>query len=449
MSGLRLPAATYEALARTLLADGSTERCAIGYAHHDPSTGRWTLESADPMPEDGYEHRDRVSATLRPQVLVEAANRARAGRLSPVLIHTHPDAAGRPVFSAIDDRGEAEIKEYFERRAPDAAPLAMVIGPDGARVRRLGTDEPVDLWTIGATLERLSGSDEAANDERHDRQVRAFGAAGQARLARLRILVVGAGGTGSVTLQQLAHLGAMNIIVIDPDCVEATNLNRLVGATPADIGRPKVDVARRMIQAINPHARVEAIVGDIVDAEQAARIAGCDFIFLCTDSHASRALVCQAAYQYLVPVIDMGVSITSPDGAVTHITGRVQMLAPGLACLTCTGALDGEQIRREMLTPEQRAADPYIIGEHVPQPAVISINTTMASLAMTMFLGAVTGMPAHARYQRYDGLQGVVRLMGADPRLGCITCSADGALAKAGSWPLPTRARAPQAGDMP
>src|SRR3546814_7327021 len=79
-----------------------------------------------------------------------------------------------------------------------------------------------------------------------------------------------------------------------------------------------------MIEAINPDARVEAIVGDIVDAEQAARIAGCDFIFLCTDSHASRAVVCQAAYQYLVPVIDMGVSVSTADGAITHVTGRVR-----------------------------------------------------------------------------------------------------------------------------
>src|SRR3546814_20111081 len=85
-----------------------------------------------------------------------------------------------------------------------------------------------------------------------------------------------------------------------------------------------------MIEAINPDARVEAIVGDIVDAEQAARIAGCDFIFLCTDSHASRAVVCQAAYQYLVPVIDMGVSVSTADGAITHVTGRVQLPAPGI-----------------------------------------------------------------------------------------------------------------------
>lgn len=110
-----------------------------------------------------------------------------------------------------------------------------------------------------------------------------------------------------------------------------------------------------------------------------------------------------APYQYLVPTIDVGVSITVGPTGVTHITGRVQMLAPGLPCLTCTGALDGEQIRRELLNPEQRAADRYMQGVNEPQPAVVSINSTMSSLA-------VTPVSAGARFQMYDGVRGTVRL---------------------------------------
>src|SRR3546814_12770311 len=121
----------------------------------------------------------------------------------------------------------------------------MYIGPEGARVRGLGANEPIDLWSVGATLERLSGSDEAANEVRHDRQVRAFGAVGQARLARLRILVVGAGGTGSVSLQQLAHLGAMDVIVIDHDCVEAPHLNRPSDDPTPGNGHPQLPVDTR------------------------------------------------------------------------------------------------------------------------------------------------------------------------------------------------------------
>jgi molybdopterin/thiamine biosynthesis adenylyltransferase len=200
-----------------------------------------------------------------------------------------------------------------------------------------------------------------------------------------------------------------------------------------------VEIASRAIHLVNPEAKVKAIVGDIVDENMANMIRGFDYVFLCTDSHASRAVAGQAAYQFLVPTIDMGVSITVSDGAITHITGRVQMLSPGLPCLTCTGALDAEQIRREMLTPEQRTADPYVQGQREPQPAVVSLNSTMASLGLTMFMGSVTDVPAHARFQLYDGVRGSIRNATASRHTSCIVCSEAGALAKGLRWPLPSR----------
>ncbi len=440
MSGLRTISGSCQALARALLADTENERCAIGFARHDPATASWILVEAKPVEDAAYASHGPVSASLKPREVVDAVNRARAEKLSPIFIHTHPCAAGTPRFSVIDDAGEAEIMGYLDRRAPDAAALAMVIGPDGFSVRRLGGHEPVDLWGVGPNLEPLSAHEpDTAVEGRHDRQIRAFGGEGQRRIAGLKLLVVGAGGTGSATIQQLAHLGAKDFTIIDPDRVEESNLNRLIGATPMDVGMPKVAIARRQILGINPEARVREIVGDIVDEAQARGIGGYDFVFLCTDSHASRAVVGQAAYQYLVPTIDMGVSITVAEGRVSHITGRVQMLAPGLACLACTGALDAEQIRREMLTPEQRAADPYVIGGQAPQPAVVSINSTMASLALTMFLGAVTPIPASARFQYYDGLRGTVRPTTAVQRPGCVICSKEGALAQGRGWKLPVR----------
>lgn len=436
MSGLRMIEGSSAALTAALLAD--TERCAVGYAQYDPAHGRWLLLKAEPVAEAAYESRDAMSATLTPAALVDIANRARREALSPVFIHTHPFAKGQPVFSAIDDAGEAELAAYLAHRVPAARPLAMVIGPDGLRARMLAMGKDIPVWEVGSRLRRL---DDAARgtlaEERFDRQVRAFGAAGQRAISALKILVVGSGGTGLATILQLAYLGATDLTVIDPDRVEVTNLNRLVGAGPGDVGMPKVGIAQRLVQSINPAATCRAVIGDIVDEEHARTIGGYDFTFLCTDSHASRAVVGQAAYQMLVPVIDMGVSITVADGCVSHITGRVQMLSPGLPCLACTGALDGEQVRRELLTPEQRAADPYIIGGQAPQPAVISINSAMASLATTMFLGAVAGVPAEARFQRYDGIRGIVRPMAATIRENCIICSR--ALAQGIEWGLPMR----------
>lgn len=439
MSRVRFPAPIYSNLASMLLDSKGIESCAIAYAHHDADSDTWIVADASPVPEDAYESRSCVSAVLKSSFLIEVANRSRITGMAVIAIHTHPASPGNPHFSLIDDAGEAELGAYLVRRAAPVPHVALVIGPQGCRARPLGIDDEIDVWEVGERLMLHSPMQGVSDQERDDRQVRAFGAPGQRLLRRLHFGVIGVGGTGSLECQQLAHLGATRITVVDPDQVEETNLNRLVGSIPSDVGRPKVEVAARMIRAINPDANVISLQADIVDAEVAKLIATFDFVLLCTDSHASRAVVNQAAYQYLVPVIDMGVSITVANGVVSHITGRVQMLAPGLPCLNCSSALDGEAIRREMLTPEQRAADPYVQGSREPQPAVLSINSTVSSLAMTMLLGAVTPVPVKPRYQVYDGIRGRVREMAVAVQPNCVACSSMGAFVKGPSWDLPVR----------
>lgn len=448
MSGLRFAAPGYAGLASMLLDAGGLESCAIAYAHHDLANDAWIVGDAAPVPEDAYEHRDCVSAVLKPAFLVQVAHRSRVTGMAVVAIHTHPGSAGWPRFSPVDDEGEAELAPYFARRAAPVPHLALVIGPDGCSARVLGTTRNVDVWEVGGTLALHSPLAGYSPDQRHDRQVRAFGEPGQRLLRRLRFGVIGAGGTGSLVCQQLAHLGASWVTVIDPDVVDETNLNRLVGSVPADVGHPKVDVAARMMRAINPDITVTPLRADIVDEDAAKLLTTFDLVLLCTDSHASRAVVNQAAYQHLVPAIDMGVSITVAGGAVSHVTGRVQMLAPGLPCLTCSNALDGEAIRREMLTPDQRAADPYVHGVREPQPAVLSINSTVSSLAVTMLLGAVTPIPVRPRHQTYDGVRGRVREMAVAAQPCCVVCSPGGALAKGSTWSLPVRPAKRRGGDL-
>jgi molybdopterin/thiamine biosynthesis adenylyltransferase len=439
--GLKIGAELFGTLTRELLADAPNEACAIGHASYDEATETWLLGAAAQAKAEDYDGRSKVHASLRSGVVVDAANRARSGGERIVMIHTHPVARGCPQFSDVDDAGEAELAEYFERRAPGGRHLALVIGPEGCRARKLGTKREIPVCVVGANI-LVFGHNAGGNgaEEWMDRQVRAFGSAGQRIIGQLQVGVIGTGGTGSLICQQLAHLGVNSFVLVDPDKIEATNLNRVVGSTATDVGRSKVDVAAEMIAAVRPHALIEKIVGDVVDAAVANRLTACDFLFLCTDSDASRAVVNQIAYQFLVPTIDMGTSITAVDGAVTHITGRVQMLAPGLPCLLCCNTLNPEQIRRELMTPDERAQDQYIQGETVPQPAVISINSTVSSLAVTMFLGAATHIPADSRWQRYDGVSGQVRLMSADREPGCIVCSGTGALSRGKMWPLPTRA---------
>ena len=387
---------------------------------------------------DAYEkERTPYAASLKPAFNTELANAAKKAGAGVLLAHTHVGEHPLETFSGVDDRGEVPLAEYFGRRLPGVPCFTAVFTEQGVRARSMAGSE-VEVMVVGRELRSQQGHT-AVKDDRHHRQVLAFGERGQAAVSKVRVAIVGLGGTGSVVASQLAHLGVSSMLLVDPDVVEATNLNRLVGATPSDVGRPKVEVAADHVCAISPEIQATALVGDIADDSGARALLEADFIFCCTDSMASRAVLNQLAYQYLIPCIDMGVGIHVRDGDVQFIAGRVQMLSPGLPCLVCTEKLDFDQVRREMLTEEQRKADPYIQGEAVPQPAVISLNSTVSSAAVTMFLAAVAGVPSAARMLSYDGKLGTMRAAGRDPRAGCIACSEDGGLGRGASWPLPTR----------
>ncbi|MCP2337966.1 ThiF family adenylyltransferase [Actinomadura rupiterrae] len=118
--------------------------------------------------------------------------------------------------------------------------------------------------------------------DRHDRQIRAFGRHGQHRLRATTAAVVGAGGIGSLIAQGLAHLGIGRLIVVDPDVVEATNLNRLAGATPDDArdGTPKAEAAARTVRRIPVRAMTETIL----DTDVWLSLRCADLIFGAVDS---------------------------------------------------------------------------------------------------------------------------------------------------------------------
>ena len=421
----------------------SVETCAAGLVF--PAAARsgepiFTVRELWELPDQAYTERTATAASLRPEFCTQLANRARAAGAGVLLAHTH--LGDRPLqgFSSIDDQGEVPLAGYFGGRLGARANFAAVFTADNVHARVLGVGAAHNVALVGKHLVRPAKAGGMASDV-HDRQVRAFGRAGQEALATLQVGVVGLGGTGSVVAQQLAHLGVGRFLFIDPDLIEVTNLNRIVGATAASVGQPKVAVACKQVTAINPQAECIQLRQDIVDEDVAEALRSVDFIFCCTDSMASRAVLNQLAYQYLIPCIDIGVGIGAGNGRIEYIAGRVQMLSAGLPCLVCTDKLDAGQVRQDMLTPAQRAADPYICGESVPQPAVISLNSTMASAAVTMFLGAVTGIPSAARMLTYDGIQGTLRAAAMDPRPHCVACSEDGALARGASWTLPTRSQ--------
>lgn len=427
---------------RSLASTERLETCAVGFvapASRTTGDSRFVIRSFEPVPDSAYLVREPFQVALTPQFCMELANRARATGSGVMLAHTH--LGGLADFSAVDDAGEKPLSDYFGRRVSGKNHFSMVVTVNGGRCRRLGSAAAATIQIVGRNARRIESNEQTlpAAQSRHDRQVRAFGPDGQAALSSLRIAIVGLGGTGSIIAHETAYLGVNDYVLIDPDIVNETNLNRLLGATAHDTGKRKVDVAARSIMSINPSARCDAVVGDIVDANIVSNLCDVDFIFACTDSHSSRAVLNQFAYQFLVPCVDMGVAIHVRDGGVSHIAGRVQMLSCGLPCLVCANWIDSNQVRTEMMSEEQRRRDPYFVGHSMPHPAVISLNGAVASVAMTMFLSAVTAFPSDARMVLYDAVRGAMRPTIMTPEANCIVCSSSGALARGDNWTLPIR----------
>ena len=95
-----------------------------------------------------------------------------------------------------------------------------------------------------------------AEDRRYARQVALFGIEGQRRIEGAFVSIVGLGGLGSHVLQQLAYLGVGRFALIDDDAISDSNLNRLIGAWPGDVGSLKVDIAKRHAHSILPTAEI-------------------------------------------------------------------------------------------------------------------------------------------------------------------------------------------------
>lgn len=173
-------------------------------------------------------------------------------------------------------------------------------------------------------MEGLS-RDEASRYLRH-LLVDEIGEAGQVRLKRASVLCVGAGGLGSPALLYLAAAGVGRIGIVDPDVVDASNLQRQVLFDTADVGKPKAEVAAQRLLALNPLIRVEPFV-DRLDPDNAERLlSGFDAIMDGTDNFATRYLVNDVAVKQGKP---------SFFGCVFKFTGQVSVFTAETGCYRC------------------------------------------------------------------------------------------------------------------
>ena len=185
--------------------------------------------------------------------------------------------------------------------------------------------------------------------------------------------VIGAGGTGSHAALALAYLGVGDVLVLDDDHAEVTNLNRLVTAGHADIGAPKNLVARRRMREIDPGLRVSALPA-LSPVGAHPELDDVDLIIGCVDHDGPRDRLNQIAVDTATPYIDVATGIDTTTLPPT-VGGRAVLVIPGGPCLHCLGELDPAEISRWAKTPEQQTLDRvHGYGTPEPNPAVVHLN---------------------------------------------------------------------------
>lgn len=389
-----------------------------------------------------HEYRLEVSS----QAINGLVSLCERNRLGAVLCHSHPQDIP---YSPSDDHGERRIFDVLRRFIPADAPTASLLfypGGVSGRVWLPNTDAPValsEIVVIGRHARHIrfedSGFRSSSESQQHeffDREIRAFGEEGVARIQAARIAIVGVGGTGSSTAEQLVRLGARDLILIDPDHLGPSNLTRVYGSFDRSLRRPwwcfrrslgpkKVDVLDRHLRAIRPETQIRAIPMNAVLQDAAASLLDRDVIFLCTDDHWGRSVVNQIAYQYLVPTINVGMSIRAKDAKITDAVGVVDVLRPDLPCLWCRQFLRAERIAAESMPRKERDArerEGYVEGLETA-PSVISVTTTISGMAVTQFLQLLTdfmGPAGEITRLNYNIMDGTVRRGASTILNGCI-----------------------------
>jgi len=219
-------------------------------------------------------------------------------------------------------------------------------------------------------------------------------------LRHATIGIVGLGGGGSHVAQQLAHIGIGRVLLFDPDKLELSNLNRLVGGTVADVEArtTKVEIARRLFLSVNPSAEVDTYPAQWQLAADALREA--DVVVSCVDSYAARQDLEVSTRRFLTPLVDIGMDVHLVDEQ-PHMTGQVILSLPGGPCFRCLGFLTDRNLRQE--------AELY--GAAGGRPQVVWSNGVLASLAVGLVVELLTGWQRRsfrAEYLHFDANQHVI-----------------------------------------
>jgi adenylyltransferase/sulfurtransferase len=258
----------------------------------------------------------------------------------------------------------------------------------------LGTGPEFGPWeSIMNDPVRITAEETAAAQEDRFHRFRLIGWWDQARLARARVLVVGAGALGNEIVKNLALLGVGQLFIADLDRIENANLSRSVLFRGSDRGRFKAETAARAARDLYPDIRVHHANGNAVYDLGMGVFRWADVTLAGLDNREARLAINRACYRVNRPWI---------DGAIEQIQGCARVFIPDGPCYECTmSALDWQLLQRRRSCNLLSRAE----MEEGKTPTTPTISSIIAGVQCQEALKLLHGLPAIAgRGWVLDGL---------------------------------------------
>ena len=151
----------------------------------------------------------------------------------------------------------------------------------------------------------------------------------QKKVFSAHVMVVGCGALGNEVIKNLALFGVGNLVLVDFDEVEYSNLTRSILFTQEDAlkHRYKVDAAAESVKKINPNINVTTIVGDIATSVGLGLIRKMNVVVGCLDNRWAR---------YTLNRLCMRAGVPWVDGGINALEGVAKVFIPGKNCYACT-----------------------------------------------------------------------------------------------------------------
>ena len=229
-----------------------------------------------------------------------------------------------------------------------------------------------------------------------------LGIEGQQKLLASHVLIIGAGGLGSPVALYMGSAGVGHITVVDHDTVDATNLQRQIAHTVADVGHFKAQSIQQAIAAINPDIQVTVIVQRADAALLDAQVKMADVVLDCTDNFTTRHAINRACVKHGKPLV---------SGAAIRFDGQVTVYDPRDAKSPCYACVFPETSTFE----EAQCATMGVFA-----PLVGIIGSIQAAEALKILAGV--GEPLTGRLLMLDGRGMAFNEIRMPTNISCDVC---------------------------